>query len=103
MKLSFQFDDFFGDGKQNVESGEERTNPIFLVESGVVGELQISGLDDAIVNDENVRLEVVLEGLMKNELDTSTGEQSAYRIHVEKKVSHIARMRVFAKSHRFCP
>jgi hypothetical protein len=87
MKLTFQFEDFFGDGRHDTEKDAERTNPIFFVESGVVGELKIAGLCNEVLDDDNVRLEVVLHGLMRTELDTSTCEQNECRLHIEKKVN----------------
>lgn len=63
MQLSFQFADFFRDRRN--EGGATRSGiktPTFLVQTGVVGDLKIKDLKENLLDDNDARIEVALEG-----------------------------------------
>lgn len=104
MHLSFHFADFFRERRDEYSEIRSRIEtPTFLVQTGVVGGLKIKDPEENILNDEDARIEVALEGkncilshvgdviyvvtgFMKTELDTSIDSRSEWRVVAEKKV-----------------
>lgn len=66
MRLSFQFEDFFGDRRTGAVDEVDAKTPAFVVQSGVVGDLKIKDLNEALLNDAHTSLEVDLEGKKKD-------------------------------------
>lgn len=108
MHLSFQFADFFRDRRDELsEIRPQIETPTFLVQTGVVGGLKIRDLKENLLNDQDARIEVALEGefhrcvsrtlayqlagFMKTQLDTSIDSRSEFRVVAEKKVRNLAR------------
>ncbi|KAK5949636.1 hypothetical protein OHC33_009233 [Knufia fluminis] len=86
MHLSFHFEDFFHDKGTSTDVLSDVKIPTFLVQNGVLGDLQIRDLKESLLNHENARVEVDLEGFMRTELDTCVHSHSEFRVTVEKKV-----------------
>lgn len=62
MHLSFHFEDFFHDKGTSTDVLSDVKIPTFLVQNGVLGDLQIRDLKESLLNHENARVEVDLEG-----------------------------------------
>jgi len=62
MHLSFQFQDFFHNRSASASDLTDVKTPTFLVHSGVVGDFKIKDLKESLINDENARIELNLEG-----------------------------------------
>lgn len=62
MRLSFQFEDFFRDRSTSTGGLSDIKAPTFLVQNGVLGDLKIEDLKESLLNDEEARIEVDLEG-----------------------------------------
>jgi len=63
MQLSFQFADFFRDRRDDGgASPSGLRKPTFLVQTGVTGHLKIEDLKEDLLNDDQARIEVTLEG-----------------------------------------
>ena len=63
MQISFHFDDFFRGRREGSQDQRDVDTPTFLVQSGVVGNLKIKDLKEALLHDERARIEVDLEGM----------------------------------------
>lgn len=62
MRLSFQFQDFFRHRSTGTDGLSDIKAPTFLVQHGVLGDLKVQDLEESLLNDEEARIEVDLEG-----------------------------------------